>query len=502
LRLVANKSTSEIAHTTETGRRYVDDLILRPYQVTDIARLRLEYGAGRRAVIYQLSTGGGKTVVFSSVVASAAAKGRRVGVFVHRRELIAQASAKLTWCGVLHGIMAAGLDRDHHETVLVLSIQSAVNRELPQFDFIVIDECHHAVADTWLALLLSQTKAKLLGVSATPARLDGKGLGSHCGGIFDSMVCGPSMKWLISQGYLADTKVFVPARTIDVGGLRKVAGDFAAGDELAKRASIVTGDAVCEYTLHCKVNDANSEVAAMGCAAESSGAGRSDTERGAYKSALAFCVTVQHSADVAEQFRAAGFRAAHVHGGTPKDQRDDLIAAIGDGRLDVLTSCDLIGEGLDVPAVGCVILLRPTGSLTLCRQQIGRGMRPAPGKDALIVLDHANNCDRHGDPAEDDVVWSLDGAVRQPKAKAEADPDTIGFGKPREIEEVAGDLVLREKNAAAKWAAMPYGRFKARRRSTAEVQAFGKAKGYKRGWVRHFLIEQEDRFPATQAVAA
>ena len=308
------------------------DLALRDYQITDVARLRETYAQGARAPIYQLATGGGKTVVFSHITKSATAKGKRTGVFVHRRELVAQASAKLALNAVPHGIMAAGLDRNHDEPVQVLSIQSAINRELPQFDFIVIDEAHHTRADTWHKLLAAQDKAKLLGVTATPARTDGKGLGTHCGGLFDAIVCGPTIADLTKAGHLAPTRCFAAPVQVNLEGVRKVAGDYHQG-ELAERASLITGDVVREYAKHA--------------------AGRS---------AIVFCVTVAHAERVAQAFAAAGLRAACVHGGTPKDIRDGLIASLGNGGLDILTSCDLISEGLDIPSVGAVIMLRSTSA--------------------------------------------------------------------------------------------------------------------------------------------
>ncbi len=446
----------------------LNSLTLRPYQITDIETLRGEYATGKRAVIYQLATGGGKTVVFSKVIASAVEKGRKVGVVAHRRELINQASDKLTWCGVAHGIQAAGLDRDHDAPVQVCSIQSIINRleTLPQFDLIVLDECHHAVAETWATFLRSQPKAKILGVSATPVRLDGKGLGSHCGGFFDSIVCGPSVAELTSQGYLAPVVVFEAGTRIDTTGLKKVAGDFAAGDALAQRALVVTGDAVAEYKA-----------------------------KAAGKPAVAFCVTIEHAETVAQAFRDAGLRAACVHGGTPKIERDATLAMLGTNDIDVVTACDLISEGLDIPSIGCAILLRPTASLGMARQQIGRGMRPKLDGSPLIVLDHAGNVDKHGD-IDEVIEWTLDGAIRHPKPKAPVNPATVGMGAPREIEYVAGELVMREKAAAeaARWMRMSYGAFKKVRRSEAQVRAYGKAKGYKSGWVWHFMQDQAIRF--------
>jgi DNA repair protein RadD len=447
---------------------------LRDYQVADITRLRNAYSWDNRAVLYQLATGGGKTVVFSHIVAGAVAKGRRVGVFVHRRELVKQASDKLTACGVAHGVIAAGLERDTDAAVIVCSIQTVAARGvkvLGKLDFLVLDEAHHARATTWAAVLEAFPTAKVLGVTATPARTDGKGLGKTWGGLFDAIVCGPTMSTLVAAGHLAPCKVYVPGRTIDTSGLRKVAGDWAAGEELARRATVVTGDAIAEY-----------RAKAPGC------------------SAIAFCVTVAHAEDVARQFRLAGYRAACVHGGTPKDERDAAIAALGAARdapeaLDVLTSCDLISEGLDVPSVGAVILLRPTGSLILCLQQIGRGMRPKAGGAPLVVLDHAGNTNRHGLP-EDDREWTLDGVVKTEVVRKPPNPETKGFGVPREVEYVDGELVEATSKAArtARWQNMTYGQFKSVWRTEAQVREFASVKGYKRGFAWHFLREQPERF--------
>ena len=442
-------------------------LELRDYQADDVRKLRNCYSWGNRAVCYQLPTGGGKTVVFSYIVSGAVAKGRKVAVVVHRRELVSQASAKLTWAGVPHGIQARGLDRDHDEPVQVMSIQTIINRldALPQFGLIVLDECHHCRAATWAKFLASQPDAHILGVSATPARLDGKGLGKAWDGPFDALVTGPTMQTLIDAGHLAPTRCFVPARRIDTSGLRKVAGDFAAGDELAKRASVVTGDAVAEFT-----------------------------EKAAGKSAIAFCVTVEHAEDVARTFAEAGYRTACVHGATPKDERDAMITGLGDGSLDVLTSCEVISEGLDVPSVGCVILLRPTGSLTIYLQQVGRGMRPKAGGEPLIILDHAANSVRHGLP-EDERLWTLDGVVKVAAPRKPADPETVGMGVPREIVQVDGVLVEAGKgDALARWREMSYAQFKKHPRTEQQIRDFGRAKGYKPGFAWAFSREQRERF--------
>lgn len=140
--------------------------------------MRARYAAGHRAVLFCLPTGAGKTVVFGHILDGATRKGRRSAVLAHRRELIRQASEKLAQAGVRHGVVAAGLDRDHDAPVLVLSVHTAIRRvdRLPRFDFVVIDEAHHVRAETWRQLLAHWPDARVLGVTATPARTDGQGL--------------------------------------------------------------------------------------------------------------------------------------------------------------------------------------------------------------------------------------------------------------------------------------------------------------------------------------
>lgn len=486
---------------------------LRPYQSTDIERLRDTFRQGKRAPLYQLSTGGGKTVVFAHVVLSAVAKGTRVLILAHRRELIRQASDKLTDLGVAHGIIAAGLDRDHDAQVIVASIQTVARRmgSLPQFGLIVIDEAHHAVANTWANLLKSQPNARLLGVTATPARLDGKGLGLSCGGHFDEIVCGPSMQTLVDDGYLAPTKVYIPSATIDLQGVRTIAGDYDEG-ELEKRATGVTGDAVKEF------------------AALPEGT-----------TAMCFCVTVAHAEAVAAAFQEAGYRAVAVHGGMDKADRDDAIQGLLDGSTQVLTSCEIISEGVDVPSVGCVVLLRPTKSLTMCLQQIGRGMRPKANGGHLTVLDHAKNCVVHGLPTEE-REWTLEGKAKSDKdvvppqpwaciacnhLNAPARPTCAECGEPkpwkcrdcgtlnrstsprcvecgspkpspRQILEMDGaameELKPIKRDPMERIVRMSYRSLVGRPRTEQELRAYAAAHGYKPGWVWHRLQDQQLKF--------
>jgi DNA repair protein RadD len=216
----------------------------RSYQLRCIKALARAY-EHHNAVILQLATGAGKTVIFAEVIRRLS--GQRVLVLVHRRELIKQASRKLADAGVEHGVIAAGFASNPSAAVQIGSIQTIVRRldALPEFDQIVIDECHHARAESWRRVLEMWPRARVLGCTATPARLDGKGLGVAHGGLFEAIVCGPPIAELIEDGYLSPVRCFAPARVIDTSGLRTRLGDYeVSGLAAASDNTAITGDAV------------------------------------------------------------------------------------------------------------------------------------------------------------------------------------------------------------------------------------------------------------------
>ena len=354
----------------------------RPYQEKAIADLRAAYAAGAKAPLLVMPTGGGKTICFAAISASAHGRGKRVLVVAHRRELIKQASTKLAAAGVPHGIIAPGYPATD-DLVHVGSVQTLARRldRLPSFDLVVLDEAHHAVAGQWKALLAAQRQAKILGMTATPERADGRGLGRPSGGPFDRLVLGPSVAELIAGGFLVGTRTYAPAGGgPDLRGVKTRLGDFdpAALAEAMDRL-MLTGDAVAHYAR-----------LAPGLPA------------------IAFCASVKHARDVAAAFQAAGWRAVAAHGAMPKAERDAALGGLETGAVQIVCSCSLIDEGLDVPRIGAVIDLAPTKSLARFLQRIGRGLRPAEGKQHLVVLDHAGNTMRHG-LAETPRVWSLNG---------------------------------------------------------------------------------------------
>lgn len=360
------------------------DIILRDYQDKLIQDLRSCYTRGLKAPLLQLATGGGKTIIFCFMTLRAIAKGNPVLILVHRKELLYQASESLNALGVRHGLIMAGERMNAHEKVQVASKDTLIHRmhrlQWLRPAFIVIDEAHHATAGTWKKILDFYRGSWLLGVTATPCRLDGKGLGLESGGVFDSLICGPSMRQLINDGHLCDYDLYGPPVGIDLSDIKTIAGDYAK-DQLNKalnKASI-TGCAVDHY-----------KTLADG------------------RPALAFCVSVAHAIHVAEQFKEAGYRATSICGTTDKHTRKKAIADLGNGRLDILASCDIISEGTDIPIVEVAILLRPTQSVSLYLQQVGRVLRPGPDKKA-IILDHVGNImDRHGAP-DQEREWTLDG---------------------------------------------------------------------------------------------
>ena len=355
---------------------------LRPYQQQAIADLRAAFRDGAHAPLLVAPTGAGKTVIIAAVLQGIAARGRSGIVLVHRRELIAQTSAKLTLADVPHGIIAAGVPATD-ALIQIASVQTLarrLDRISAQPDLIVIDEAHHAAAKTWGKALTHWPEALRLGVTATPVRQDGRGLKA----VFDCLVLGPSTADLISAGFLCPARIYAPPPVADLSGLHRRAGDYAI-DEAAERMDrpTVTGDAIAHYQ-----------------------------RLAAGQRAIAFCCNVKHAEHVCAAFNHAGVEAATLLGCTDPLRRDATVARFGAGELQVLATVDVVSEGFDIPAAGCAILLRPTQSLGLYLQQVGRVLRPAPGKAAAIVLDHVGNVHRHGWP-DDPRDWSLDDRLKR-----------------------------------------------------------------------------------------
>lgn len=446
-------------------------MLLRPYQDRMLDEARAHMRSGLRRILTVAPTGAGKRIIAAYVIKTAVERGKRCGFLVHRQELLDQSSSTLAEAGVCHGVIKAGVAPDDRLLCQVASIQSLVRRDVAPFDFLLVDESHHSPSKTWTSVMAAQPDAFVLGFTATPIRLDGRGLAKQ----YQAMVVGPSVRELIDQGYLADYRLYAPPPP-DLKGVRTVAGEFNRGQLAAAmdRPRIV-GDVVSHYLEYA-----------------------SGTQ------AICFAVSVQHSKNLAAAFADQGVRSAHVDGETPKDERRRLLRDFEAGRFQVLCNVEILGEGLDVAGIETVIGARPTKSLTVALQQWGRGLRVKPSGNPAILLDHAGNSRRHGLPDED-REWELTEdklKLRRPdetfttcrKCHLSLPPATrvcpgcgavlkpVGQAAPRRaVENVAGSLVavpsmFRErvsKNIETRHPATP---------TFASLQALGKSRGYKPGW--------------------
>lgn len=336
-------------------------------------------------------------------------------------------------------------------------------------------------------------KSRILGVTATPCRGDGTGLGSHVGGLFDAMVEGPQIDELIGMGFLVEPEVFAPTAHLDMTALRKLRDSDKGKMEKIFSDVEITGDAIEHYTKH-----------AGGLPA------------------VAFCVSVKHAQLVAEQFRKAGYNSAFVDGAMDDWTRKKTLDGLADGSMHVVTSCDLISEGFDLPAISCAILLRQTKSLGLYLQQVGRALRPVPGKQSAIILDHAGNSLLHGLPDER-RDWTLDGVA--PRETAMDDEDDVkalrivqcehcyhvhvptapgapcpncGHVKAVKAPPTPADGELRKLTAEEKKALEELRKATKRtevwRAKTREqLEEVAARNGYKRGWVDHILKSRADK---------
>ncbi len=445
---------------------------LRPYQAEIIEQARALIRAGGRSILLQAPTGAGKTALCAHMLGTAAARGQQSWFVVHRRELVKQSARTFHAVGIPHGIVAAGFPGDNHQPVQICSVQTLAQRHarMARPRLIVWDECHHVAAASWAQIHQAYPDAIHIGLSATPERLDGTGLQAW----FKQIVLGPSVSWLIEQGYLARYRLFAPSLP-DLGGVHTRMGDFVRGEAAAVMDKpSITGDAVAHYR-----------------------------KLAAGKRAVVFCTSVEHSQHVAESFRLTGIRAEHIDGCIDNQMRDEIIGRFEQGQTQVLCNVELFGEGVDIPGIEVAILLRPTQSLSLFLQQVGRALRPAPGKTEALILDHAGNALRHGLP-DDEREWSLEGAKKKRRAKDKDDVPVkscprcfavvrslvqrcacghVWMPQGRVVEEQAGELIEVDASMVRRQKLCEQGAAK----SLDDLIRLGAARGYRnpRAWALH-----------------
>lgn len=365
---------------------------LRPYQdkMLDDARAALRM---HRSVVIQSECGSGKGTITGVIIAGALRKGNYVTFAVRGRDRVTDMDERVTKLGISHGVLMGGRSRQSEHRVQIASSDTLFRMvEKPRADIIVVDECHLAMSRTFRAVLDAYPAAKLIGLTATP-EYAGKGLGMKSGGIFESMVRGPSVTTLIKEGHLVGSTVIAPPAPIELAGLKRTKGEF---DQEQGAAVCNTTKIIGDVVEHWKRYSSDRKTAA-------------------------FCFTQKHAWDVAESFRRAGVNFAYVDADTPDGDihtpftRKFYWHQMDHGDLVGVGSCDTIRIGWDRSVCKTVLMLSKTARFPRYRQTLGRGSRPYPGFTKFLVLDHVGALyeflDR-GPFFESEVDWQLDGAVR------------------------------------------------------------------------------------------
>ena len=419
---------------------------LRPYQQTAEQQARIALAGGKRRIVLYLPTGGGKTLTATSIIQKANAKGRKVVFLANRKQLVAQTSAVLTRYGIAHGILQAENTCRLHERVLVVSIDTAHVRGLPDdVGLIIIDECH-AVAGSqkYRTLLARYNNVPVVGLTATPFAV---GMAKHSdeigGALFEHLVVGATITELIEHGFLVDVDIFAPSEP-DLKRVKSSKGidgilDYNQSDiEQATDKPELIGDILTHW-----------RKLANG------------------KQTVVFATSIAHSKHIAETFNAAGVVAEHIDYHDDDETRAGILGRFAHRETTVLCNVGLLAEGWDCPATEVMILARPTRSLIRYIQMVGRVLRPAPGKERALLLDHSGSTVRLGHPC-DDLPLELDDGKPKTAGKQQERKDPLpkpcpkcsyvkppkvhtcpscGFAPERQssVETIAGDLVKQER---------------------------------------------------------
>jgi DNA repair protein RadD len=465
---------------------------LRPYQSKAIDKMDELVEQGVRAPLIVAPTGAGKTVIGAEIIRRNAEK--RILFLAPRRELIHQTCHKLDDVGVRYGVILSGDGRqDQYAHVQVASVDTLLARtirskkmKLDPFDIILIDEAHVGLTDTRKRLLDQWPGAIIVGLTATPTRSDGKALGR----IYDELIEVTTVAELVEQGFLCPSRYFSVSDP-DMRRVRTTAGDYNSHDleDLMNKPKLV-GDIVQHWLQH--ASDRRTVV---------------------------FATSIAHSAALAAEFVSHGVSAEHVDANSPQVMREAIFRRFSNGETQVLTNCTLASIGFDLPDLNCVVFARPTKSLGLYIQMLGRGLRPAEGKVDCLVLDHAGNVHRHGF-ATDPRFWTLHGKyaedqVKKAAAKKEKEDKgevsitcrqckcvyeggavcpACGWSPPPKVRPMTtgeGSLVEITRNAV-KASAMSK---EERMHFFLELSGYAQMKGWKPGWAAYQYKERFGEWP-------
>lgn len=378
---------------------------LRPYQIDLVDRIKAAWDNGANNVLAQLSTGGGKTVLFASIVA--ACRDPAI-VIAHRVEIVSQISLTLARHKIRHNIIGqkAAIREivalhmyelkqsfyDPQSQYVVAGVDTLIRMNpqtkwFKQIKLVVQDEAHHVLKhNKWGTAAALFPNALGLYPTATPIRADGNGLGRHADGLIDVMVCGPTMRELINMNYLSEYRIISPPNDLDLRSVPISAGGDYSPPKLrdAVHRSHITGDVVEHYIKFAEG-----------------------------KLGVTFAVDIKAATEISLEFKRRGIPAELITSKTPDLLRASIMRRFRNREILQLVNVDLLGEGVDVPAIEVISMARPTQSYGLYSQQFGRALRPMPGKTRAIIIDHVSNVMHHGLPDSLRRVWSLDRRERK-----------------------------------------------------------------------------------------
>lgn len=451
---------------------------LRPHQSHAIGLLRNSFGTGHKRPMLQAPTGAGKTLIAVDIIKSALDKGKHVLFVVDRIQLIDQTSEVFDKWGLDHGVIQSDHWRINQLPLQLASAQTITRRKLKPFvSFIIVDEAH-SVYKSFTELLLGEwARVPVVGLSATPFT---KGLGK----IYDDLIVVETTQGLINSGHLSDFVAYGPDGP-DLNGIKTQAGDYNQKQlgEAVNKPKIV-GDVVSTWL-----------------------------RLGENRQTLCFAVNVAHSKSIIDEFRANGVAAEHFDAFTEPDERKDILARFESGETKILSNVGITTKGFDSPGTSCLILARPTKSLMLYIQMVGRVLRSADGKKDAIILDHGSNVERLGFPTDQLPEYLCNGDKQDAKSRDAEKKEKLptacekcfhlstSFVCPKcghvpevmpGVEAEAGTLKKLAKNTSASDKARWYGMLK----------GFARERGYKDGWSYHKYHEKFGVYPTKTRITA
>lgn len=437
--------------------------VLRNYQQAAIQQLYAAWRNGSEKTLLQLPCGAGKTTIAAFLAKRLEKDGRKTLFVSHRLELCSQAHGRFAEHGIDAGLVLPGFSPNGHKTI-VASVQSLVRREMPNVDLLIIDECHRAMSPVFKKVIASHVGSgkRVLGLTATVERLDRQPLGR----IFDKLVSPVTIDELIAKKYLVPLRYYAAHEKGLTDKVKMIGGDYNASTMFDRMNKKYLYDNVVEKY-----------------------------KRFSGGKALVFCCNVAHSQATAKAFVDAGIRAQHLDGDTSIQERIKIVKEFRRGQFDVLTNCNLFGEGFDLPDLHAVVLNRATASKCLYTQMVGRALRTSPGKEYGVVIDMGNNIEAHGfvedlqeqehdifsEPRRGDSVAPMKdcprcGSMMYASARVCKDCGFIFPIAEMELKEAEFVEVKRKPvpiHLRKRWSQM----------TKAELEEYAEFRGYKPGWV-------------------